>query len=279
MINNTPYKPLVSIVTPSYNQGIFIERTINSVLNQDYPNIEYWVIDGGSTDNTIDILKKYESDSRFNWLSEKDNGQTDAINKGLRLTTGQIQAFLNSDDLYLPQVISKVVNFFQEHISVHMVYGQCEFTDKDDNIIGVFGISQGSINPNKNDFSRMVYQGDSFPQPTTFWRKSVTEKIGLFNESLNYTMDYDFFLRVSKEFNISYIDSVLAYYRLHADSKTVSQEKLHWQESLEVSIQYGLRKTDLWYWKRKIRHELFRLLPLPLQNNVKTILGRKVIKY
>lgn len=276
MTTNSLDQPLVSIVTPSYNQGIFIERTINSVLSQDYQNIEYWVIDGGSSDNTIDILEKY-NDSRFHWLSEKDDGQTNAINKGLKLTNGQIQAFLNSDDLYLPKTISKVVNFLQENSTIDMVYGKCEFTDKDDNIIGTFGESQGSINPNKNNFKRMVYQGDSFPQPTTFWRRSVTEKTGLFNESLNYTMDYDFFLRVSKDFNISYIDSVLAYYRLHADSKTVSQEKLHWQEAMNVSLQYGLRKTDLWYWKRKIRHEVFRILPLPLQNHVKTLLGRKVM--
>ena len=129
--------PLVSIVTPSFNQGRFLEATIQSVLNQDYVNVEYIVVDGGSTDNCVDILKKY-SDQLAHWMSEPDAGQTDAINKGFSLATGEIFAWLNSDDIYRPGAISEAVAYLQDHPNEGMIYGDADFIDENGNWLGKF---------------------------------------------------------------------------------------------------------------------------------------------
>src|SRR5688572_25596277 len=126
-------QPLVSIVTPSYNQGRYIEETIQSVLNQDYPNLEYLVLDGGSTDETLEILKRYEG--RLVWISEKDRGQADAINKGFHLAKGRILGWLNSDDTYSPGAIRKVAQYFQTHRDVGLLYGEGYHVDTAGKII------------------------------------------------------------------------------------------------------------------------------------------------
>jgi glycosyltransferase involved in cell wall biosynthesis len=124
--------PKVSIITPSFNQAGFIERTIQSVLSQDYPNIEYLVIDGGSNDETLEVLKKYEG--RLQWISEKDSGQSEAINKGYRMATGEILTWLNSDDTLLPGAVSKAVAYFDEHPDVMMIYGEGYIIDENDKV-------------------------------------------------------------------------------------------------------------------------------------------------
>src|SRR5260221_5302272 len=126
-----PYSRLVSIVTPSYNQGKFIRETIESVLTQDYANIEYWVIDGGSTDETLGILQQYENDPRFHWISEPDKGQSDAINKGWSRCQGDVLAWLCSDDLYCPGAIRTQVDYLLSHPDVDAVYGDVLFVDVD----------------------------------------------------------------------------------------------------------------------------------------------------
>ena len=128
--------PKISIVTPSLNQGQFIKRTILSVLKQGCHNIEYIVMDGGSTDNTVEILKKYED--RLIWKSEPDRGQSHAINKGFRMATGEIIGWLNSDDTYEPDALKTVIQFFSEHPEIDLIYGDCNMIDENDNIIGMF---------------------------------------------------------------------------------------------------------------------------------------------
>ncbi|MBE0685158.1 MAG: glycosyltransferase [Anaerolineaceae bacterium] len=134
-------QPLVSIVTPSYNQGKYLEKTILSVLNQDYPNIEYFVMDGNSSDNSVEIIKKYSSRIAY-WQSVKDQGQTDAINQGFFKAKGQIFAWLNSDDTYEPYAVSQAVDYLLNHPDAGMVYGDCNFIDANDKIIGKFNAKQ-----------------------------------------------------------------------------------------------------------------------------------------
>ena len=134
-VTSDPRLPLCSIITPSYNQGEYIEETIQSVLSIDYPNIEYWVIDGGSSDDTVSILSKYESDPRFNWLSELDRGQSDAINKGFVRCRGDIWTWINSDDLLLPYSVLEAVEFFKSHPAIDIMYGDLEFIECNGTVI------------------------------------------------------------------------------------------------------------------------------------------------
>jgi glycosyltransferase involved in cell wall biosynthesis len=205
------HSPLVSIITPSYNQGKFIEETIRSVLSQDYPNIEYIVVDGGSTDNTLEILKKYEG--RLRWISEKDRGQSDAINKGFGMAKGEILAWLNSDDTYLPGAITKVVDFLDAHPRTRVVYGRSYYTDIEGKAIGEYPVGPF-------DYRRLAVF-NFISQPSVFFRRSAWNAVKWIDESLNYTMDYDLWIRMAKGGGFDYIEDFLSTYRLHVESKTV----------------------------------------------------------
>ena len=216
-------QPLVSIITPSFNQAAFIQATMDSVLSQDYPHIEYIVVDGGSTDGTVDILKACD-DPRLTWVSEPDRGQSDAINKGLQKAQGDILAYLNSDDLYLPGAISVTVNAFNENPDVDLVYGDCIYIDKN-------GVQIGAARGEAFDLQQIVTGRVFMPQQSAFWRKRVTEAIGMFDESLHYTMDVDYWLRLFADgFKPAYFPGERGAYRLHGDSKTVSQMSGFWRD-------------------------------------------------
>ena len=259
-------KPLrVSIVTPSYNQGHLIEETIRSVLKQEYANLEYIVIDGGSTDGTVDILRRYTD--RLGWISEPDAGQADAINKGLRMATGDILAYLNSDDTYLPGTVRTVVDAFQAHPEAGLIYGDCHATD-------IAGNVYGTIHGHPFDLARMVLRGEFVPQQAAFWSRRAMEAVGLFDAGLHFCMDHDFFIRVGQRFPAHYLPLPLATFRFHADSKTVSREEAHWRESMAVSRRYGMTPWTLWYWIRVLRHRGLRALPSRLQLRIRRGLNR-----
>ena len=208
-------EPKVSIITPSYNQGQFIEDTIQSVLEQDYPNVEYLVVDGGSNDNTLDILKQYEG--RLKWISEEDKGQADAINKGIQKTSGEIACWLNSDDTILPNAVSRAVNQFVSNPEIKLVYGKSYFTDREGNIIGAY--------PTENfDFQRLA-MFNFFSQPSVFFKRDAYDKVGGLNIRLNYSLDYDLWIKIAKTFPVKYIEEYLSCYRLHDRSKTVDKKK------------------------------------------------------
>ncbi len=220
--------PLVSIITPSYNQGRYIEETILSVLNQDYSNLEYIVVDGGSIDNTLEILKKYET--RLSWASEKDHGQTDALNKGFRMAKGEILGWLNSDDLYLAGAVKKIVQHFQNNPETGMVYGRGRLVDAE----GI-EIEQFPSAP----FDRQRLKECCFIcQPATFFRSSVFHAIGPLDENLHYCLDYEYWIRIAQRFRIDYLDEYLADARLQMEAKTVAQLKNVQEETLRVIQKY-----------------------------------------
>jgi glycosyltransferase involved in cell wall biosynthesis len=223
--------PLVSIVTPSYNQGRFIRATIESVLGQDYPNIEYFVMDGGSTDETVDVLKEY--DGRLTWVSEKDKGQTDAINKGLRQARGDIVAYLNSDDVYLPGAVRRVVETFQANPDVDFVYGDFHAIDEQGELID-------RIKTIPFDRDILIYDANFICQPASFYRRRLIDEIGLFDDRLHFLMDYEFFLRATKRrVGFKLLPEYLACIRYHGECKTLSDGVYPWaQERKEILGEY-----------------------------------------
>ncbi|THJ19982.1 MAG: glycosyltransferase [Nitrospira sp. CG24E] len=224
MADGTPW-PCVSIVTPSYNQGQFIEETIRSVLLQGYPNLEYAVIDGGSTDGSLNVIKKYERFLSF-WVSERDEGQAQAINKGWKRARGEVLGWINSDDIYLPGAVTKAVSYLADHQQVGMVYGEGYHIDVDGRIVERYPTE-------KFDADRL---GDTcyICQPTTFIRRSVMEKVGPVDESLRFCMDYDLWIRISQQSVIDYLSDYFAHSRLHEESKTIKQAVPRAREALDM---------------------------------------------
>jgi glycosyltransferase involved in cell wall biosynthesis len=223
--------PKISVVTPSYNQGEFLERTIESVLSQSYPNLEYIVIDGGSEDNSVDIIRKYEHHLAY-WFSEPDDGQSNAINKGLMRSTGEILAWLNSDDTYEPCALEIVGNYFREHPEIEVLYGDANLVDVEDRVLlRIHGVP----------YSRraLIYAGINLHQASTFWRRELFQRVGMLDEDLHFGMDYDLWFRFAKVgARFSYIPITFANFRQHAESKTVRATELSRQESRAAKEKY-----------------------------------------
>ncbi len=209
--------PLFSIITPSYNQGALIEKTITSVLSQEYPYIEHIIVDGGSTDNTIDVLKKY--DDKISWVSEQDKGQSDALNKGFKKAGGDIIGWVNSDDIYLPGAFKKVVDYFQKNPHIKIVHGAGYYIRKDDSV----------IRPYYSDPRIHETLADSFNicQPALFIKKEVLDDIGFVNPNLHYCMDYELIIRISKKYNIGYLNDYLAALRYYVGAKSSDYQSMY----------------------------------------------------
>jgi glycosyltransferase involved in cell wall biosynthesis len=229
--------PKISIITPSLNQGRFIEQTITSVLDQDYPNLEYLILDGGSTDETIDIIKKYEN--RLQWVSEKDKGQTDAINRGMNKATGDIIAYLNSDDMYEKNTLWKVADYFNSSPSTMWLSGKCRIIDENNQEI------RRGATLYKNFFLRyysfnILLITNFLCQPSTFWRKEVIRDCGLIDMTYTNAFDYDYFLRIAKGHTPGIIDEYLAKFRVYSESKTSSNYiKVFMEEEIIACKKYS----------------------------------------
>jgi glycosyltransferase involved in cell wall biosynthesis len=223
--------PLVSLVTPSFNQAVFIERTLRSVQAQDYPRIEHIVIDGASTDRSGDVLRRYAD--RVRVVSEPDAGQADGINKGFRLAGGEIYAWLNADDLLLPGAISAVVRFFRAHPHIGFVYGDVLAMDARDRLFGL------RAHVRQTDYTDLLTNGDFIVQPAAFWRASLWREVGELDTRLDYTMDYDYWLRAARCTTLHYIPVALAAERLHSGAKTSGGSLVRMREIEALARRYG----------------------------------------
>lgn len=228
--NESDNLPLISIVTPSFNQGRFLEETIRSVLLQCYPKLEYIVIDGGSCDASVDILKKYAPWLSY-WSSEPDSGQPNAINKGFHRATGSLLGFLNSDDLLLPGALWAAARAHMQHPSKLIAGDVLEFRGKD--------ITR-KIRQTGLIFDHLIrmWRHPEWHQPGVFIPREVVERIGFFNESQQYGFDYDFMCRALGQTDVYFLQQPVAKFRLHDDSKTCSNDILIVREHLQVSKRY-----------------------------------------
>jgi glycosyltransferase involved in cell wall biosynthesis len=216
--------PTISIVTPSYEQGRYLERTIYSVLNQNYPGLEYVVQDGGSRDETREVLEHFD-EPLSHWASEPDDGQADAINRGFAHTKGEIMAYLNSDDLLLPGSLAYVARYFAAHPRVDAVYGHRILIDENDGQIGVW------VTPRHDD--QILTYADYIPQETLFWRRELWEKAGArIDTSLKFAVDWDLLLRFREAgAHIVRLPRFLGAFRVHDEQKTGNQQRLCDEES------------------------------------------------
>ncbi len=252
-----PDAPLVTVVTPSFNQARFIEETICSVLEQDYPRIEYILVDGGSTDGSLEVIRRY-ADRLAWWTSEPDRGQTDAINKGFAHAQGEILAWLNSDDTYLPGAITEAVDFLQANPQAGMVYGDADLVDESGAIIGKFPARQ-------TDYRRLRQGYVHIPQQTSFFRASLWQRVGPLDPSFYFAMDYDLWVRLARLAPLCYYPRTWATFRLHDTGKSVVADDRCWPEMLRVHRREGGGWLSLLAFKARLRPLIYAWLPLRLK--------------
>lgn len=249
--------PVVTIVTPSYNQAQFLEQTIQSVLSQDYPRLEYIIVDGGSGDGSLEIIRRY-ADQLAWWVSEPDRGQTDAINKGFAHAGGDILAWLNSDDTYLPGAISEAVNFLQANPEVGMVYGDADLIDERGKVIGRFPARQ-------TDYQRLRRGYVHIPQQAAFFRADLWKRVGPLDPSFYFAMDFDLWVRLAKIAPLKYHPRRWASFRLHGEAKSVAADERCWPEMVRVHRREGGGWLSWLVFKAKIRPYIYAWLPVPLR--------------
>lgn len=229
-------QPSISIVTPSLNQGKFIERTIKSVLTQGIDNLEYYIADGGSTDGTLDVIKKYCD--RLSHVSEKDNGQAAGVNKGIKATSGEIIGWLNSDDIYYPGALSSVVDYFAAHPETDVVYGDAHHIDENDNILEPYCTEEW----NYDRLKEVCF----LCQPTVFFRRRLLKQAGFLDENLHFCMDYEYWLRLGKLTTFARIPSVLAGSRMYQANKTLGARVAVHKEINDMLLQKIGYVPDKW---------------------------------
>ncbi len=271
----------VTIVTPSYNQGKFLEATIQSVLVQNYPCLEYLVMDGGSTDETLDILRRYER--YLTWVSEPDAGQSDALNKGFQRARGEIVAWLNSDDVYLPGAIWKAVEFFERNPATAMVYGDADCIDSSGKLLAPYLTQHFDL--------QHLALSCFVCQPTVFMRRQALADVGWLDPRLHFTMDYDLWMRLGREYPVAYLPEKLARYRVHPAAKTFTGREQSYIEAIRTVkkyfgyvphpwclglADYRINRVDQFFEKRPIKPwTQWRGLVLFLAHNLSSSAGRR----
>lgn len=246
ILNKDPSWPIISIITPSYNQAEFLERTILSVLNQNYPNLEFIIIDGGSTDGSVEIIKKYEKYLGY-WVSEKDNGQTHAINKGFKMATGQLIGWQNSDDFYLPSTFDSLIRYMANNSRFDVYYANRLNVDHSDKIL----MKAFYIRPSQYVYR---YRGMTICNQSSFLRRSLLSSIGFLDESLNYAMDHEYYLRMLlKNVKMRHINQFWSAARYHSKSKGCNNNIEAWNKEHErIYKRYNMK------W-RGCKHTFFQI--------------------
>lgn len=231
--------PLVSIVTPTLNHCAHLAKAIDSVLNQDWPAIELIVMDGGSTDDTVELLESYGE--RITWFSEPDEGQSDAINKGIARSNGSIVTWLNADDTLLPGAIRAAVETFTEYPQAGLIYGNAEFVDA----AGRYICDCAHVEP--FNLNKLIHCGDFIVQPASFFTRQAFDAVGGLDRSLNWGMDWDLFIRIGRQFDVQYIPQKLAQYRWLGASKTATGGSGRLDEATEIGRRYGAKGRPAYF--------------------------------
>ena len=222
----------VSIITPSFNQAPFLRATIESVLTQEHPAIEYIIVDGGSTDGSVEIIREYEDRLAW-WVSEPDQGQTDAINKGFARANGEILAWLNSDDSYEPGAVAEAAAYLAAHPETGMVYADAAYTDEHGRVIGRFDARQ-------TDYRRLMRGAVYIPQQASFFRSGLWRRVGPLDPSFYFAMDYDLWVRLARISRLDYLPGrTWANFRLHSSGKSIAEDDRCWPEMLRVHRREG----------------------------------------
>jgi glycosyltransferase involved in cell wall biosynthesis len=222
----------LSIVTPSFNTAQFLGDAIQSVLAQDWPRVNFIVMDGGSTDGSVELLRSFGD--RVQWVSQKDGGQSDALNQGFARLGGEILGWLNSDDTYAPGAFRAVMEYFQAHPEINVVYGNANFIDAAGNLIGP------CVHIEPYNHRRLFYYTDFLVQPATFFRRSAFEAVGGIDDSLHFGMDYDLWLRLAKQFKFAYLPKLLANFRWLSNNKTAIGGFKRLEEIERILKKHGL---------------------------------------
>ncbi len=251
--------PTVTVVTPSFNQGDFIDATIRSVLEQKYPKLQYLVMDGASTDRTLDVLRAHYNQKTgrtasagraesldgesvdFTWTSAPDSGQADAINKGFSRTTGEVIAWLNSDDCYKPGAILAAAQYLRDHPEVALVYGDAEFIRSDGSYLCP------CANTEPFDRHRLLHYSDYIVQPAAFFRRSAFEAVGGLDASLHYAMDYDLWLKLAAKFKFAYVKQTWAQYRWAGENKSATGDWRRIEEVRKVARKHGAKRLPAYF--------------------------------
>jgi glycosyltransferase involved in cell wall biosynthesis len=226
----------ISIITPSYNQASFLKETVESVLNQEVGiPVEHIIVDGGSTDGTVDYLKSLGN--KVTWVSERDKGQADAVNKGVRMASGDIIGWLNSDDIYLPGALQSVTGYFRQHPDCRWVYGRCRIIDSSGKEQWKWITGYKNLRLRKFTFDKLLRE-NFISQPAVFFRKEIFEEAGMLNTDLHYAMDYDLWLRFARLSPAGVLNSYLADFRRHGSSKSEQGFRDQFFEQYAVALNY-----------------------------------------
>ncbi|CAN5194542.1 N/A [soil metagenome] len=232
--------PKISIITPSYNQGKYLEETILSILNQNYPNLEYIIIDGGSTDESVEIIKKYEERIHY-WVSEPDEGQTHAINKGFKKATGDLVAWMNSDDIYFENAFKHVAQAFnQAHGNFDVYFGDKANIDEEGAVIREY------LYPPFSGLGIKYTTNMNISNQSTFWKKELFDKFGYLDEDIQFAMDYEYFLRLyMKGASFYKIPELLGALRMYSENKSSDEKwlEIKFQNIRDIKVNYGINES------------------------------------